>query len=515
MYAPDGRIPLHPTIISEGVGSLLPDELRSAFVWEFELDAAANVTQVHVERARVRSRRQCRYVEVQAELDGAAQGRGEAPEWLELLQEVGLKRIALERVRGGASLNRPDEEVRLEDGRYVLTRRESLPVEGWNAQLSLMTGMAAATFMLDGKVGILRTMPAPDEETIARFRRQVDALGVPWSPDLQYGEYLRTLDPTKAQHLAVIHAAASLFRGAGYTAFDGDLPDDTTQAAVAAPYAHATAPLRRLVDRFVLVTCEALCLGRDVPKWVREALPELPHLMASSDGKANQLEAQSLERDRGGAAELAGRRRVRRGRRADEGGRRRHPAHRPGGDRVHGGVCAARASGARHLGDGGHRDRARCCSGAREVLREHHEDPARPTHVRELDHVLVVRDAPQREEAVPGRDLEGLVDVVHRERDTVHPDLVGQRRFGLDRVGMDVFEQFELTLPIGRREHRDLRVVAVEADGGIGPIAADLVTADDREAEIGEEGDGCFEVAHRDGDVLQFDGHGSHATERH
>ena len=289
MYAPDGRIPLHPTIISEGVGSLLPDELRSAFVWEFELDAAANVTRVHVERARVRSRRQCSYVEVQAELE-----RGGAPEWLELLQEVGRGRIALERVRGGASLNRPDEEVRLEDGRYVLTRRQTLPVEGWNAQLSLMTGMAAAKFMLDGKVGILRTMPAPDDETIARFRRQVAALGVPWAPELQYGEYLRTLDPAKPQHLAVIHAAASLFRGAGYTAFDGDLPDDTTQAAVAAPYAHATAPLRRLVDRFVLVTCEALCLGREVPQWVRESLPELPHLMASSDGKANQLEAQSL-----------------------------------------------------------------------------------------------------------------------------------------------------------------------------------------------------------------------------
>ena len=296
MYAPDGRIPLHPTIISEGVGSLLPDELRSAFVWEFELDAAATVTRVHVERARVRSRRQCSYVEVQAELDSAKQDGADSriPEWLELLEEVGLKRIALERVRGGASLNRPDEEVRVEDGRYVLTRRESLPVEDWNAQLSLMTGMAAAKFMLEGRIGILRTMPAPDDETIARFRRQVDALGVPWSPDLQYGEYLRTLDPRKAQHLAVIHAAASLFRGAGYTAFDGDLPEDTTQAAVAAPYAHATAPLRRLVDRFVLVTCEALCLGRDVPQWVRDALPELPRLMASSDGKANQLEAQSL-----------------------------------------------------------------------------------------------------------------------------------------------------------------------------------------------------------------------------
>jgi exoribonuclease R len=289
MYAPDGRIPLHPTIISEGAGSLLPDQLRSAFVWEFELDATATVTSVHVERARVRSRRQCSYVEVQAELDG-----GTAPEWLRLLREVGLKRIELERERGGASLNRPDEEVNVVDGVYTLSRRQNLPVEDWNAQLSLMTGMAAARLMLDGKVGVLRTMPAPDEETLARFRRQANALGAPWDPDLQYGEYLRTLDPSKPQHLAIIHAAASLFRGAGYAAFDGDLPAHTMQAAVAAPYAHATAPLRRLVDRFVLVTCEALCLGRKVPPWVRDALPELPQLMASSDGRANQLEARSL-----------------------------------------------------------------------------------------------------------------------------------------------------------------------------------------------------------------------------
>ncbi len=60
----------------------------------------------------------------------------------------------------------------------------------------------------------------------------------------------------------MIHAAAGLFRGAGYTPFDGAPPDNEVQAAVAAPYAHATAPIRRLVDRFVLVTCEALSLGR-------------------------------------------------------------------------------------------------------------------------------------------------------------------------------------------------------------------------------------------------------------
>src|SRR5690606_38590287 len=119
--------------------------------------------------------------------------------------------------------------------------------------------------------------------------------GCPWPQGQPYGEYLRALDRSTASGLAAIHTAASLFRGAGYTAFDGAPPENTAQAAVAAPYAHATAPLRRLVDRFVLVTCEALVAGRPVPEWVREALPLLPKTMARSDGVASRLERASVD----------------------------------------------------------------------------------------------------------------------------------------------------------------------------------------------------------------------------
>ncbi len=66
-------------------------------------------------------------------------------------------------------------------------RRSPLAVEEWNAQLSLMTGMAAAATMLDGGVGILRTMPAPFPDTLEHFRMQVGALGCPWPADQPYG----------------------------------------------------------------------------------------------------------------------------------------------------------------------------------------------------------------------------------------------------------------------------------------------------------------------------------------
>jgi len=150
--------------------------------------------------------------------------------------------------------------------------------------------MAAAEMMLHAEVGILRTMPEPDPDAIQRFRRQARALGVTWPPEMLYGELLRLLDRTDPRHLALIHSAAALFRGAGYTPFDGGVPELTQHAAVAAPYAHVTAPLRRLVDRFGLVVCESICSDAPVPDWVRQALPTLPDVMAVSDHLAGAVE---------------------------------------------------------------------------------------------------------------------------------------------------------------------------------------------------------------------------------
>jgi exoribonuclease R len=157
-----------------------------------------------------------------------------------------------------------------------------------------MTGMAAASLMLNGKVGILRTMPAPDERSLSHFRRQTAALGKPWDGQETYGEYLRTLDPTDHRQLAILHAAGMLFRGAAYTHFDGTVPDDAVQSAIGTAYAHTTAPLRRLVDRFVLVICEALSNDLPVPAWAREALPSLPEIMAYSDQLAARMERLAL-----------------------------------------------------------------------------------------------------------------------------------------------------------------------------------------------------------------------------
>jgi exoribonuclease R len=291
LYAPDQRVSLHPEVIAEDAASLLPEQDRQAFVWRFELDAGYQVRAVSLQRGIVRSRKQWSYVGAQQAVD-----RGTATESLALLLPFGAGRQALESARGGASLNLPSGEVVLTEKGYAIERRVPLPIEDANAQLSLMTGMAAAKIMLDGGVGVLRTMPPAEQRATDEFRHQTKVLGLPWKPGVPYGDYLRSLDRSRPEALAVLQAATALFRGAGYEAFDGGPPEQPLQAAIAAPYAHVTAPIRRLVDRFGLVVCEALATGQPVPEWVRQKLPELPKLMAASDDLASRLDSGALDR---------------------------------------------------------------------------------------------------------------------------------------------------------------------------------------------------------------------------
>jgi exoribonuclease R len=289
LYSPDTRTPLHPPVVSEGAASLLPDQVRPVLVWTIDLDGSGEQRAVEVRRALVRSRDRLDYAAAQAALDS-----GRADERLRLLAEVGRLREQREVDRGGVSLPIPEQEVIEQDGGYRLAYRVPLPVEGWNAQLSLLTGMAAADLMLHGEIGVLRTLPVAPEEEVRKLRRAASVLDVEWPDGTSYAEVIRGLDPTNPRHAALLEDATALLRGAGYTAFDGGVPPHATHAAVAAEYAHATAPLRRLVDRYVGEICLALCADEEVPGWVRDGLPSLPQRMAESDRRAGALERECV-----------------------------------------------------------------------------------------------------------------------------------------------------------------------------------------------------------------------------
>jgi exoribonuclease R len=282
IYLPDGRVPLHPPVLSEDAVSLLPDVDRSAVVWTIDLDADGATVAVGLQRARVRSRAKLNYAGVQAAADAKR-----LPEPIELLPEIGALLAARAADRGAVNLPLPDQEVEPHGDGWRLVLRAPLPVEEHNAHISLLTGMAAAGLMLGGRIGLLRTMPAPKPAAVTTLRAAAESLGIAWPPGASVGAVVAAVDPGSPRGAAFLEQAADLLRGAAYTAFDGEAPAETGHGGVGAPYAHVTAPLRRLADRYATEVCLALHEGRPVPEWARDALPKLPKDMAETDRVAS------------------------------------------------------------------------------------------------------------------------------------------------------------------------------------------------------------------------------------
>ena len=156
VYLPDAKVPLHPVSLSEGAASLLPDQVCPVALWTIDVDPEGATTAARVERAIVRSRAKLDYTTVQADADA-----GRLPESIALLPELG--RVLLERglARGAINLPIPEQELEVDGAHWRLVLRSSVAAEEWNAQISLLAGMSAAAIMLEGGLGLLRTMPTP------------------------------------------------------------------------------------------------------------------------------------------------------------------------------------------------------------------------------------------------------------------------------------------------------------------------------------------------------------------
>ena len=326
IYAPDAATPLHPEVLSHGAASLLQDAERPACLWTIDLDERGEVVSARVERALVRSRARLSYAQVQAAIDGEDALPQEVPADLpELLAEIGRLRLEREAARGGISMTTPEQVVEVTEtaeatevpgavspaadpdsaespgpAGYRLAYRVPVPAEQYNAQISLLTGMCAARIMVECGVGILRTLPPARPEDYARLRRVAAALGIDWPAAQPYPELVRGLDHAIPAHAAFLEQAMSLFRGSGYLAFgvggvavpaDDDASDseEAVHSAIAARYAHVTAPLRRLVDRYGEEVCIAACAQAPVPEWVLQALPDLPGVMEQTGKRARAI----------------------------------------------------------------------------------------------------------------------------------------------------------------------------------------------------------------------------------
>jgi exoribonuclease R len=282
LYLPDGKAGLYPPVLAEAAASLLPDGPRPAVIFTVRVAEDGAVKLDGAERAIIQSRAKLAYDSVQPSDVPAG------------FAELARRMAANEARRGASRVDPPEQEVeRLADGSFQLSFRPILQSEQDNAALSLAANMAIADAMLAHKTGLFRVMAEPDGFKVQRLRNAAQALGLSWPASTSLHDYQRTLDPTNKQQAALMLEIRHASSGASYQPYEeGVVP---WHEAMAATYAHATAPLRRLADRYVVRCTLAIANGQPVPQAVSDAFARLPKAMGRADGRASQINHAAID----------------------------------------------------------------------------------------------------------------------------------------------------------------------------------------------------------------------------
>lgn len=276
-YLPDGKAGLYPPVLAERAASILPDGPRPAVVFTVRLgpDGEPRLDAAH--RALIRSHAKLAYDSVRPDQLPA--------DFVRFAERMN----AAEAARGAARVDPPEQEVEaLGDGRFALSFRPLLPSERANATLSLAANLATAAALQKAGTGLFRVMAGPTAAAMARLRSTAAGLGLDWPDHADLKTLERGLDQRNPHHAAFMLAVRRAGGGAGYAPW---IPGVTPwHEAIAATYAHATAPLRRLADRYVIRATLAIADGQAVAPEVEAAFQRLPAVMAKAEALSGQIE---------------------------------------------------------------------------------------------------------------------------------------------------------------------------------------------------------------------------------
>jgi exoribonuclease R len=278
---PDGKASLYPSRLGEGAASLLPGVERPSVVFTVRVDPAGKSSLDGAVRALIRSRAKLAYETV-----GPADLPAEFVEFSGRIDQA-------ENSRGAARVDAPEQELVVDaDGRFSLAFRPQREAELQNASLSLAANLAIADALLAHRTGLFRVMPEPDERAINRLRHSATALGLPWEKGMPLKQFESGLDRGNPRHAAFMAAVRRAGPKASYAPYQpGMVP---WHSAMAATYAHATAPLRRLADRYVIEAAFQVANGQAISEELGVVFQRLPAIMAKAEEKAGQIDRATL-----------------------------------------------------------------------------------------------------------------------------------------------------------------------------------------------------------------------------
>jgi exoribonuclease R len=276
VYLPDGKVPLYPRALSEAAASLLPDGPRPAVVFTVRIDEAGDSRLDGAERAVIHSRAKLAYEDVDEQTLPAG------------FAELARRIVAAEDRRGAPRVEFPEQVLELTEHGWQLRFDERLESEDRNAGMSLATNLAVADALYAASTGLFRVMPEVSERAIKRLRLTARTFDLDWPDGMSLARFVRSLPAREQRSAAFLLAVRRASGGASYRPYaEGEKP---WHSAMAATYAHATAPLRRLGDRYVVEAALAVANGSAVPEHVDAAFAELPTVMAKADELGNRVD---------------------------------------------------------------------------------------------------------------------------------------------------------------------------------------------------------------------------------
>ncbi len=278
LYSLSQKISLYPKVLSQNAASLLPDGPRPAILISVGVCPKGTATLRCIERVVCASRAKLAYDTVDLRS-------------IPFLEEFAQRMWSDEVSRGAIRVEFPQQEIvcdPLAPGGVRLVLRARNIAESVNATLSLAANMAIASLFQKSQTGLFRVMDEPTDRAVSQLRRTAHAFGIHWRVNETLRDLQRRMDAGNMTHQRFLLEARRAGGRASYATFDSE--KKPWHAAIAAAYTHATAPMRRLADRYVLDLAYLLTNGQSVPAELTQKMRKLPVVMERGEGRASNVD---------------------------------------------------------------------------------------------------------------------------------------------------------------------------------------------------------------------------------
>jgi len=296
VYLPGRTLPMLPEILSNGICSLQPDQLRYAKSVYLTYDKDGQVQSTRFANTLIKSRARFAYQEVDAALRGSAGGIPE--DVMALLRDMDdlARRIEERRRRAGMlQLKMPTTElVRNESGQVIGVEPEDTSYPHTIIEMFMVEANVAVASLLDRYcIPFMRRIhPEPDAKALRRLSQTLRLLGVTLSRQPQRSDLRALLEKVRDARTGLpvnLLVLRSLEKAVYSPASVGHY------ALAASKYCHFTSPIRRYADLMVHRALEAYLSGQLEQARRQHTFPELAAI--GEHISATEQEAEEAEQE--------------------------------------------------------------------------------------------------------------------------------------------------------------------------------------------------------------------------